>query len=544
MVSTKDLKISTKLLLLMLIVGAGFFAFGGIAYSTVGTVKVGGPLYAKIEMENVLIADIVPPDLYLGAEANTQALGIIVAKDPAEMQVHLRDYKVAEKAFETAVEKHNRIFPAGHILDLLNGTVRREAVEWFKVMDTEALPAKARGDEKGALEVWTNKAGPHFEAHRGAALELLEAVNQEQKKTKADTANTISSRMTILFGIGAGLLVVVVIFGTITSRAITGALSKTVGVLQAVATGDLRDRVAVDSKDESGIMASALNVTLDMISKALQAIGGASVRLATASEEFSVTSQQMGANAEETSSQANVVSAAGEQVNRNLQTVATGSEEMSASIKEIAKNATQAARAATEAVKVAETANSTVGKLGASSAEIGQVIKVITSIAQQTNLLALNATIEAARAGEAGKGFAVVANEVKELAKQTAKATEDISSKIAAIQDDTKSAVDAIRNIGEVIVQINDISNTIAAAVEEQNATTNEMNRNVSEAAKGAGEISKNIAGVAEAAQSTSHGASDSRKAAAQLAHMSTELRELVAQFQIGSHGPEDRPSA
>jgi methyl-accepting chemotaxis protein len=267
------------------------------------------------------------------------------------------------------------------------------------------------------------------------------------------------------------------------------------------------------------------------ISSAAKAMLGLIEVVASSSEELSSTSQQMSASAEETSSQANVVSTAGEAVNRNLQTVATGSEEMSASIKEIAKNATEAATVATGAVRVAETANTTVGKLGISSAEIGQVIKVITSIAQQTNLLALNATIEAARAGEAGKGFAVVANEVKELAKQTAKATEDISQKIEAIQSDTKSAVEAIGSIGSVIGQINDISSTIATAVEEQNATTNEMARNVSEAARSAGEISKNIAGVAEAAQTASHGAGDSQKAAAQLAHMSTELRELLAHF-------------
>ncbi len=172
-------------------------------------------------------------------------------------------------------------------------------------------------------------------------------------------------------------------------------------------------------------------------------------------------------------------------------------------------------------------------KLGDSSTEIGQVVKVITSIAQQTNLLALNATIEAARAGEAGKGFAVVANEVKELAKQTAKATEDISRKIEAIQGDTKNAVGAIGHISEVIKQVNDISNTIASAVEQQNATTNEMARNVGEAAKGSGEITRNIAGVAEAAESTTHGAADSLKAAQSLAKMATDLRELVQKFKI-----------
>ena len=172
-------------------------------------------------------------------------------------------------------------------------------------------------------------------------------------------------------------------------------------------------------------------------------------------------------------------------------------------------------------------------KLGDSSTEIGQVIKVITSIAQQTNLLALNATIEAARAGEAGKGFAVVANEVKELAKETAKATEDISRKIEAIQSDTKAAVGAIASISEVINQVNGISNTIATAVEEQNATTNEMARNVGEAARGSGEITSNIAGVTEAAASTSRGAVDTQKAAAELSKLATSLRELVERYKF-----------
>jgi methyl-accepting chemotaxis protein len=256
-------------------------------------------------------------------------------------------------------------------------------------------------------------------------------------------------------------------------------------------------------------------------------------RVARASDELSSTSQQITANSEETSAQAKLVSTATQNVSQNLQTVATGAEEMGASIKEIAKNATEAAKVATFAVKVAETATATVGKLGDSSTEIGQVIKVITSIAQQTNLLALNATIEAARAGEAGKGFAVVANEVKELAKETAKATEDISRKIEAIQGDTKAAVDAIASISTVIHQINDISNTIATAVEEQNATTNEMARNVSEAAQGSEEITNNISGVAQAAESTSRGAANTQAAAQQLVETSKELRQLVEQFKI-----------
>jgi methyl-accepting chemotaxis protein len=169
--------------------------------------------------------------------------------------------------------------------------------------------------------------------------------------------------------------------------------------------------------------------------------------------------------------------------------------------------------------------------LGESSREIGNVIKVITSIAQQTNLLALNATIEAARAGEAGKGFAVVANEVKELAKQTAKATEEISQKIEAIQGVTKGAVTAIEEISTIINQINDISNSIASAVEEQTATTNEIGRSVNEAAQGVNDIAKNIGGVATAARNTTQGANDTKTASLQLSEMAARLQAAVAKF-------------
>lgn len=355
-------------------------------------------------------------------------------------------------------------------------------------------------------------------------------------KDKADShaknrSLNLTMTMTTLAALSIGIFVAIFL-----SRGISSVPQSVLVQTEAIAAGDLtRDDLKVRSQDELGDLTTAINKMSGSLKRMILAITENSVQVASASEELSSTSHQITANSEETSAQANVVSNSAQQVSQNLQTVATGAEEMGASIKEIAKNASEAAKIATSAVKVAETTTATVSKLGDSSTEIGQLIKVITSIAQQTNLLALNATIEAARAGEAGKGFAVVANEVKELAKETAKATEDISRKIEAKQMDTKAAVDAIASISEVINQVNGISSTIATAVEEQNATTNEMARNVSEEAHGSGEITSNIAGVAQAAESTSRGASDTQKAAQQLVETSAELRRLVEQFKVNA---------
>ncbi|NES23078.1 MAG: HAMP domain-containing protein, partial [Symploca sp. SIO3E6] len=280
-----------------------------------------------------------------------------------------------------------------------------------------------------------------------------------------------------------------------------------------------------DLTDNVNLMAANLTEQVKQIAQVAIAVN-------QSSEDLMGESQNMGTAAAQTSTQAATVSSSAEQVSANAQSVATGIEEMTASIKEIAKNATDAARVATAAVRTGEATNETIAKLGVSSAEIGNVIKVITSIAQQTNLLALNATIEAARAGEAGKGFAVVANEVKELAKQTASATEDISQKIEAIQEDTKGSVEAIGQITGIINQINDIQTTIASAVEEQTATTNEIARNVNQAAKGSSEIARNITSVAEAAESTTNSANKTQKSASELSQTATELQELVSRFK------------
>jgi len=456
---------------------------------------------------------------------------------------------VARKAFNSAWEDTEK--DVAELDDLApKWTLQENRDRWVK--SKEILPKLREAQEASMdLAIGTSadsvvKAGNDFADRATSVNDPLKDVLQamadsfaslskqaNEQLAAANTSMTWTMLISALLGLGIGIGV-----ATYMGRSISAGTSAVLSKAEAIARGDLTsEEVNIGSNDEIGDLAKAMNKMQANLVKMIVAVAENAQQVANASEEFSAVSQQITSNSEETTAQANVVSTATDQVNRNLQTVATGAEEMSSTIADIAKNATESARISGEAVKTAETTNATVSKLGVSSAEIGQVIKVITSIAQQTNLLALNATIEAARAGEAGKGFAVVANEVKELAKQTAKATEDISQKIAAIQNDTKGAVDAIATIGAVINQISDISSTIATAVEEQSATTNEMSRNVTEAAKGSTEITQNIAGVSQAAQGTSSSAHESMKAAEQLAQMSTQLRGLVEQFKVSGEG-------
>jgi methyl-accepting chemotaxis protein len=304
-------------------------------------------------------------------------------------------------------------------------------------------------------------------------------------------------------------------------------------IMKAVSQGNLDRQIESENIGEYRSLTENINQTISNLRESIASMTDISTTVAASSEEVTAVSKNMTEDANQTAEQAIAVSASAEQVSQNAITVATSVEEMNASIREIAKNAAEGAKVATSAVKTADSTNQTISKLGQSSVEIGKVIKVITSIAGQTNLLALNATIEAARAGDAGRGFAVVANEVKELAKQTAKATEDISDRIEAIQTDTKGAVQAITEITAAIDRINDIQNTLASAVEEQTATTNEIARNVAEAAKGSSDIAKNIAIVAQNAQSTTTGASNTSQAATELTRMAADLQIIINRFRV-----------
>jgi methyl-accepting chemotaxis protein len=434
-------------------------------------------------------------------------------------------------------------------VDILSATVTSEAgkkalaevlrtYDLFLPLVESEISLHRAGKAKEALDVMSGSAAAASKDLAKAVDDFIVTQENGKKEFLAEQRATQSQARTIVLslaivGIVAGLGIAALIV-----RSITGSVATMLTMILGIADNNLTmNDLTITSHDEIGQAGTALNKMKNNLHRAIESIAETATHVASASEELSSAGQQISANSEETSVQAGFVSQAAQQVNQNLQSVSTGADEMTSTIQSIAASAHEAAAVATNAVQTAQSANITVGKLGESSAEIGQVIKVITSIAQQTNLLALNATIEAARAGEAGKGFAVVANEVKELAKQTAKATEDISRKINAIQTDTKGAVEAIASISGVIKQVNDISGTIATAVEEQSATTNEMTRNVADAARGSGEITNNISGVAESARGASNSAHKSQKASHELAEMATQLQSLVAQFKIGASG-------
>ena len=361
-----------------------------------------------------------------------------------------------------------------------------------------------------------------------AGRELAAAKASRESGAAAYERAVVVMLATIAVAVAAALVI-----ATVISRSIAGPLGRVVQVVRGLAEGHLDERVGLTSKDEIGVMAQALDVSTERLGSVMSQVVANSATLAASAEELTAVATQMSAGAEESSHQSQLVSAATEEISANIGTVAAAGEEMTSAIREISSSTADASQVAGTAVAAAQAADETLTRLAISSREIGEVVELITSIAGQTNLLALNATIEAARAGEMGKGFAVVAGEVKELAQQTARATEEIVAKVGSTQADATAAATAIAEISEVIARIDALQSTIAAAVEEQSATTSEMVRNVTEVSAGADEISANMSGIAQGAVESANSAGHTATSSQDVSRVASELQGLVSTFRF-----------
>ncbi|WP_305789676.1 methyl-accepting chemotaxis protein [Symbioplanes lichenis] len=459
------------------------------------------------------------------SELKVNGLEAVIRTDPAAQKSLLAEQVRTTNNLLAQLEKVD--LPSG--LDAAVGRIKNVAADYTATLTSFVDGAAA--DPASARLSWEQIGVDNY---------LISAVLTNERTlfsetiAQADAASTASRQhaeriLWLVIGLAA---VIICALAYLVVASITRPLHRVRTALRAMADGDLTVDTQVESRDEVGQMAQALDEAQANMRQIVSSVAESAQSVAAAAEEMASTAGSMAGSAELASGQAQGVANAADGVSENVSAVAAGTQEMGASIREIARNAAEAARVAGQAVSVAESTTAQIGKLGESSTEIATVVKVITSIAEQTNLLALNATIEAARAGEMGKGFAVVAGEVKELAQETAKATEDISRRVAAIQTDTAGAVEAISEISTVIAHINDFQATIASAVEEQNATTEEMSRSVALAASGAGEIASNITGLADATRVSTEGIAQSRQAVSELSTMAHSLQSLVGHFR------------
>jgi methyl-accepting chemotaxis protein len=454
-----------------------------------------------------------------------------------------------QQAFDSLVEARAKFAPLPQKMFDIRATDRWNMAQWF--LTNEAAPRANK-----LLDIFAGAKGADGTRDGGMVARQQQMLKEDGARVLGE-ANFLSTLLWVLLGAGMGIAATVVY---LTNRAIVPAILGMVDAMGRLAGGDHSVEIpATDKHDEIGLMARAVLVFKENMIKAkefaekeAEAVKARMARaarineltqgfdaeissvlksVAAASTELQATASQMSATAEETSTQASSVSAATEEASTNVQTVAAASEELARAVTEISRQVAQSASIAQKAVTEADRTNATVQGLLADAASIGDVVKLINEIASQTNLLALNATIEAARAGDAGRGFAVVAAEVKNLAEQTAKATDQIGTQVNSIQASSGEVVIAIKGISATISQMNEIAAAIASAVEEQGSATQEIARNVQQAAQGTTEISSNVTGVQQAAADTGAAAQHVLQASNELSEQSERMRARVESF-------------
>jgi methyl-accepting chemotaxis protein len=523
-----DLGVQVKMGLTVAVGVIVAIAVGALAlHSLSGAAAAARHIYA----DNVLSVGALGQVQAAIGQARVDLANHLISRDAAATAKYAKAFETDLAAFVTAIATYRAGNPAGEVAAI--DALQTDWNAYVGLARTKMLTAGERKDVEAWQTTRDTQVVPVL-AKIAGTMTALRAAEAADAKAGADAAehDYTSSRLSTIGLLTVGSLAAIAL-GMLVARGIARSLNRVRAVCEGLAGGDLTGHTGLSSADEPGRMGRALDIALTKLRGTVGTIDSSATSLSAATVQMTGVAERIATSADETSAQAQTVSAAAEQISRSVDTVSAGSEEMGASIREISLNATQAAQVAGEAVDLAARTSATMNQLGESSSQIGNVIKTITAIAQQTNLLALNATIEAARAGEAGKGFAVVAAEVKDLAQETARATEDISRRVETIQTDTSGAVVAIEEITRVIARISDFQTTIASAVEEQTATTAEMNRSVSEAATGTGDIAQTITGVADSARHTTEGVEQSRQATAELARMSADLTSLVATFRF-----------
>ncbi len=551
-----NLKLIHKLLIPVLILVA---VTGGIVWTARGgLITMSDAAGQALDVDAVRLQSALRMMVSIN-DATINEKNIIVETDDAKMSAYFERY---QGAIADAVKSIDRIIKLADTQDgrAADEKIKAALVEFDKTRQ-KSIALALKNDHEAAFKISSTEGAPARKALLELAKSRIKTYEEALAKVRNDVTVLVSSVIERLYVFaGIGIFASLGLLGWVAISMVVRPLVAMSGSMEKLANGDLKIDVAgADRRDEVGTLARALEVfkqngleneRLQAEQKAEQAkkeqrqaaieqhiaVFEGSVRasldtLASAATEMRATSQGMSAIAEETSAQATTVAAAAEQASANVQTVATATEELSSSVSEIGRQVTESTKIAGKAVEEAGRTNTTVQGLSAAAQKIGDVVKLISDIASQTNLLALNATIEAARAGDAGKGFAVVASEVKSLANQTAKATEEISAQVAAMQGATGEAVDAIKSIGGTIGTINEIATTIASAVEEQGAATQEIARNVQEAAQGTGQVSSTIAGVNQAAGETGAAANQVLVSAEELGKQTETLRADVDSF-------------
>ncbi|WP_245961949.1 methyl-accepting chemotaxis protein [Quadrisphaera granulorum] len=522
-----DLKIAHKLYAGFGVISALLVLVSGVGVIRLGQAQANLKLLSESGLTSVMTADQTATALL---QMRFQLSNIGMAPDAASTAKAVDEYTADVAAFNADWKAYLASEPA-------SSRAQQEAFwtamqQWFAGAQQQ-VPVLVAKDYAGYAAMRPTTTSKYSTAASAALKEITEAEVAAAARMTADGESSYRSAVALLVGCAVVAVLLAAAIAVTVARSVTRPLQRVVDVMAAVAQGRLDRRVALARRDEVGQLASSTDASLDSLASAMREISAEAHALASASGSLTGVSTQMASSAQQTSMQTQVVAAASEEVTVSITTVAAAGEEMTAAITQIASATAEASSKANSAVEAAASAGQAIERLGTSSREIGDVVKLITSIAEQTNLLALNATIEAARAGELGKGFAVVAGEVKELARQTAQATDEIVSKVAATQGDAAAAAEAVTGIGEVISQIDAVQATIAAAVEEQSATTSEMVRNITEISSGSAQISANVADIAAGAEVNRESAGDTASTADTLAASAGRLRELTSRFTV-----------